>query len=189
MMKRRSFLKSIGALGLTPMMPIPALTASPAAATVVAKDTYMWAETIVRAHNKCNLGMLQRLLQIDNATASAIKSKLLENGVISAHANAYGMHTAVKPLYEGAFMRPTSEIGKLKTNLKTSPESVETNDSNINALNKETESVSESLESHSEEIESIPEEENTPLVDEENPDTLAKPEAESEQEIDERTIG
>ena len=105
-MDRRSFIKSLGAAGLLPVLPIPsaAITAAPAATPVVTAHTYQWAEMIVRAHNKCNLGMLQRLLQIDNAAAAVLKKQLLENGVISAHANAYGMHTAVKPLYEGAFM-------------------------------------------------------------------------------------
>lgn len=57
--------------------------------------------------------MLQRLLQIDNATASVLKRQLLENGIISANANAYGMHTAVKPLYEGAFMNVSETSNKV----------------------------------------------------------------------------
>lgn len=64
----------------------------------------------MRAHNKCSPGMLERLLKVDAATASALKAQLLEKGVISAHANAFGIHTASKPLYEGAFMRPSSQI-------------------------------------------------------------------------------
>lgn len=154
-MKRRTFLQSIGAIGLTPMMPAPLLSAAPAASAVVAKDTYMWAETIVRAHNKCNLGMLQRLLQIDNATASVLKSELLKNGVISAQANAYGMHSAIKPLYEGAFVRPTSEIGKLKNPLNT----LEEKQNNISALEEVDESISDQVESVSETPESISEDE------------------------------
>jgi len=188
-MKRRTFLQSIGALGLSPMVPAPFLNAAPAAAATVAKDTYQWAEMIVRAHNKCNLGMLQRLLQIDNTTASALKSELLKNGVISAQANAYGMHTAVKPLYEGAFVRPSSEIGKLKTNLKASSENTETSGNNNRALEDKTESLSKPLESHSEAVESMSEEENTPLVDDENPDTLIEEETINEQETHERTSG
>ncbi|MEM7215058.1 MAG: twin-arginine translocation signal domain-containing protein [Pseudomonadota bacterium] len=113
-MDRRSFLKSIGAAGLLPALPFPSLAvASTAVTPVVSTHTYQWAEMIVRAHNKCNLGMLQRLLQIDNATASVLKRQLLENGIISANANAYGMHTAVKPLYEGAFMNVSETSNKV----------------------------------------------------------------------------
>lgn len=184
-MKRRTFLQSIGAFGLTPMMPAPILNAVPAANAAVAKDTYMWAETIVRAHNKCNLGMLQRLLQIDNATASALKAQLLENGVISAQANAYGMHTAVKPLYEGAFLRPTSEIGKLKNPLNTKTK----NHNDFKNIKTEDESFSDELESHSEPLDSNQEEENSPLEADENPATLASNETQDEQEIHDRTSG
>ncbi|MEM9331620.1 MAG: hypothetical protein AAGA53_09860 [Pseudomonadota bacterium] len=104
-MDRRSFIKSIGAASLLPVLPFPSATIPAAtAAPVVSTHTYKWAEMIVRAHNKCNLSMLQRLLQIDTTAATALKNQLLANGVISTHANAYGMHTAIKPLYEGAFM-------------------------------------------------------------------------------------
>jgi len=104
-MDRRSFLKSIGAAGLLPVLPIPSFTAAaPAAVPAVSAHTYQWAEMIVRAHNKCNLGLLQRSLHISEAAASHLKSQLIKNGVVSAQANAYGIHTATKPLYEGAFM-------------------------------------------------------------------------------------
>lgn len=113
-MKRRSLLKSIGALGIAPLMPsLPASALAspiPAVSAGVSSHTYKWAEMIVRAHNKCSPGMLERLLKVDAATASALKAQLLEKGVISAHANAFGIHTASKPLYEGAFMRPSSQI-------------------------------------------------------------------------------
>ena len=147
----------------------------------------MWAETIVRAHKKCNLGMLQRLLQIDNATASALKSELLKNGVISTHANAYGMHSAVKPLYEGAFLRPTSEIDTLKNTVNSTTEHGTENSLKIKELDKEPESVFDQVESDSEAIESISEEEISPLEDHDNPATLANEETESEQEFHERT--
>ncbi|MEM9280071.1 MAG: hypothetical protein AAGA76_16015 [Pseudomonadota bacterium] len=112
-MDRRSFLKSIGAAGLLPALPIPSIAiATPSVAPAVSAHTYQWAEMIVRAHNKCNLGMLQRLLQIDNATATVLKKQLLENGIISAQANAYGMHTAIKPLYEGAFVNVSDTASK-----------------------------------------------------------------------------
>jgi len=108
-MKRRGFLKSVGALGLSSMLPVPSHSAAvPAAA--VPSGTYKWAEMIVRAHNKCTLGMLQRHLHLDAATASALKSQLVHGGVISARANAYGIHKAVKPLFDGAFLKPHNTL-------------------------------------------------------------------------------
>jgi hypothetical protein len=123
-MKRRSLLKSIGALGMMPLMPsLPASaiagTASSTVSAGVSGHTYKWAEMIVRAHNKCSPGMLERLLKVDTATASALKSQLMEKGVISAQANSFGIHKAVKPLYEGAFMKPSSQ---LKTGLEKANE-------------------------------------------------------------------
>lgn len=116
-MKRRNLLKSIGALGLMPMVPsLPTSSlagVAPSVATAsVSGHTYKWAEMIVRAHNKCSPGMLERLLKVDTATASALKSQLLEKGVISAQANSFGIHSAVKPLYEGAFVKPSSQLSK-----------------------------------------------------------------------------
>lgn len=107
-MKRRNFLLSAGAAGLLPNLPFSNLAAAApaptiAAPTVFTDHTYKWAEIIVRAHNRCNLGLLQRSLQVDEAVAKALKSSLIENGIVHAQANAYGIHKATKPLYEGAF--------------------------------------------------------------------------------------
>lgn len=149
----------------------------------------MWAETIVRAHNKCNLGMLQRLLQIDNATASVLKTQLLENGVISAQVNAYGMHSAVKPLYEGAFIRPTSEIEKLKKAAKSFSSEEQNSSNDFNELSEEDESTTNQVDSDSEVIETNLNAEDLQLEEDEIPDTLSVEEIESEQEIHERTSG
>lgn len=115
-MKRRNFLKSIGASALLPIMPtLPSaaiVTPVTAAAPAFSNHTYQWAEMIVRAHNKCNLGLLQRSLHIDASAASALKSKLIENGVVNAQANAYGIHKATKPLYEEAFMKVSDTAEK-----------------------------------------------------------------------------
>ncbi|MEM7290734.1 MAG: hypothetical protein AAF412_10270 [Pseudomonadota bacterium] len=130
-MDRRSFLKTIGAASLLPALPAPAFaTAATSATPVVSVHTYQWAEMIVRAHNKCNLGMLQRLLQLDNASAAVVKNKLLENGVISAQSNAYGMHTAIKPLYEGAFTN-VSEAAKSTIEKTADFATEETKESNL----------------------------------------------------------
>lgn len=114
-MKRRNLLKSIGALTIMPLipaLPATAITGGVQSATTatISGQTYKWAEMIVRAHKKCSPGMLERLLKVDAATASALKTQLLEKGVISAQANSFGIHQAVKPLYEGAFVRPSSQI-------------------------------------------------------------------------------
>ena len=115
-MKRRSFLKSLAATALMPAIPFPALPsgAALASAPVVPVGTYKWAETIVRAHNNCNLAMLQRHLRIDAATASALQSQLVKNGIIGAQANAYGMHKAVKPLLDSAFLKPANPLPDVK---------------------------------------------------------------------------
>ncbi len=109
-MNRRQFLKSLGALGLTPLLSVPALALGPAtsATAVVPATTYKWAEMIIRTHNKCNLGMLERLLQLDGATAAALKSELMKNGVITSAKSACGMHTAIKPLYQELYPRTKS---------------------------------------------------------------------------------
>ncbi|MEM8650924.1 MAG: hypothetical protein AAGF54_10370 [Pseudomonadota bacterium] len=118
-MDRRNFLKSIGAASLLPVIPMPAISAaSPAAAIATApvftSHTYQWAEMIVRAHNKCNLGLLQRSLQVDVTVAEALKKELIKNGIVAAKANAYGLHKATKPLYEGSFLKPSEPLETAK---------------------------------------------------------------------------
>ncbi len=116
-MDRRSFIKSIGAASLLPTLPASSLGIVEASAVhSVSPHTYQWAEMIVRAHNKCNLGLLQRSLQISESAASVLKSRLIENGVVHAHANAYGIHTATKPLYEGAFMNVSDAASRVVNN-------------------------------------------------------------------------
>ena len=143
-----------------PMIPVSSLVpAASATGTAVSSaaslHTYKWAEMIVRAHNKCSPGMLERLLKVDTATASVLKSQLLEKGVISAQANSFGIHTAVKPLYEGAFVRPSSQISKglKKANeeldkIMNEEDTLPENESEISDLNEEAESNKE-LETHS----------------------------------------
>ncbi|MDJ0612215.1 MAG: hypothetical protein QNJ29_00960 [Rhizobiaceae bacterium] len=115
-MDRRHFLKSIGATALIPAIPAPAGALAQSAPVAVAPafsaHTYQWAEMIVRAHNKCNLGLLQRSLRIDATAATALKETLIKNGIVAAQANAYGIHTATKPLYEGAFMSVSDVVEK-----------------------------------------------------------------------------
>ncbi len=146
-MNRRNLLKSIGALGVMPMIPVSSIIPAASATTAVSSHTYKWAEMIVRAHKKISPGMLERLLKVDSATASALKSQLLEKGVISAQANSFGIHSAVKPLYEGAFMRPSSEISKgiKKANealdkTMDNEEELPENESEISDLDEEIES-------------------------------------------------
>ncbi len=114
-MDRRKFLKTLGLAGLAPMLPSPILASvpNPAPAAIVPASTYKWAEVIVRAHNKCNLSMLERLLNLDPATAGALKTQLIENGVITATKSRYGIHSAVKPLYQEVFPRPQNPLDKL----------------------------------------------------------------------------
>ena len=143
------------------MPPIPASalgSTAPVASAAVSSHTYKWAEMIVRAHKKCSPGMLERLLQVDATTASALKSQLLEKGVISAQANSFGIHSAVKPLYEGAFMKPSSQLsnGLKKANEaldKMMVEETSDNDNNEEALpenESEISNLEETLESDEE---------------------------------------
>ena len=120
-MNRRGFLKSLAASALAPALPIPklALGATPvSAAPVVPTATYNWAAMIVRAHNNCTLPMLQRHLQIDVAMAEALKSQLIKNGILNAQMNAYGMHTATKPLFDGAFLKPPTPVNSVLDSVK-----------------------------------------------------------------------
>ncbi len=158
-MDRRNFLKSVGATALLPAIPVPAgvlAQAAPAATAAPAftAHTYQWAEMIVRAHNKCNLGLLQRSLRIDATAAAALKESLIKNGIVAAQANAYGIHTATKPLYEGAFMsvsdtvEKASELAeKVSDFIEDTDEEAETetgeNDSDNNALDEIVESESD----------------------------------------------
>ncbi|MFD0915027.1 hypothetical protein ACFQ14_01250 [Pseudahrensia aquimaris] len=105
-MKRRSFLQAIGAAALLPAM--PKIASAKLAPTHAAVDPalYKWAEMIVRAHNQSSTGMLQRLLHMEAANANAMQAELIKQGVLVPKANAFGIHTAVKPLYEGAFVKP-----------------------------------------------------------------------------------
>ncbi len=152
-MKRRNLLKSIAALGAMPMLPMSSLVPATAATTTTvtaSAHTYKWAEMIVRAHRKCSPGMLERLLKVDAATASALKTQLLEKGVISAQANAFGIHSAINPLYEGAFVRPSSQITKglkkaneVLDNLIKTEDELQENDSENSDLTEKSESVIE----------------------------------------------
>ena len=105
-MNRRSFLKSATALGLSPLLPKSAL-AIPSGMTSAG---YRTAERWVRAHQSCSLTMLQRHLQLDSIGAQALRSSLVSNGVLSAQANAYGIHTVTQPLFRGAFLNSVSGL-------------------------------------------------------------------------------
>lgn len=107
-MKRRSLLKSLGALAATPFMPsipLAAPTANAALASVVDARTYKWAEMIVRAHNTCSPAMLERLIGLPPAKAAALQAEFLAKGVIGAPSQ-FGIHKATKPLWDGAFPKP-----------------------------------------------------------------------------------
>ena len=110
--KRRTFLKSLGAISLVPALPTLSLakiaSTAKAAAPAVDPATYQWAEMIVRAHNQSTVGMLQRLLKLEKGMATALQKELVSRGVLVAQANEFGIHTAVKPLYEGAFVKPSN---------------------------------------------------------------------------------
>ena len=116
-MDRRKFIKSLGVTALLPAIPTPAFslaTVNPATAAPLFSDhTYEWAKMIVRAHDKCNIGLLQRSLHIDPSAAEALKSALIRNGVVQSQANAYGIHKATEPLYREAFMNVSEPAKKV----------------------------------------------------------------------------
>lgn len=154
-MNRRSFLKSIGAFSIFPALPAPTVAVAPtlssaAPVQVFTEHTYQWAEMIVRAHNKCNLGLLQRSLRVDANVAEALRNSLIKNGIVTAQANAYGIHTATKPLYEGAFMN-VSDISETSAKLVKKADQIvekltndeEQNDSNYSDLSGYPESEHE----------------------------------------------
>ena len=150
----------MGATAVLPSLPLPATALATPATTAAAAPaftahTYQWAEMIVRAHNSCNIGLLQRSLLVDAAAASALKDSLITNGIVYPQANAYGIHKAVKPLYDGAFVSVSETSAKVQEVAEkvgefiedhVEPETIEEkskteNESDINALPSETESV------------------------------------------------
>ena len=48
--------------------------------------------------------MLQRLLHVDETVAKSLFDQLLQEGAISAHANAYGIHEATNPIFPDAHL-------------------------------------------------------------------------------------
>jgi len=166
-MDRRNFLKSIGASALLPAIPIPAgaLAATPATIAIpFSQHTYQWAEMIVRAHNKCNLGLLQRSLRIDANAASALKETLIKNGIVSAQANAYGIHAATKPLYEGAFMSVSDAVEEVSNVAEKASEFLEQENPEVEELQENDSEISDLGEDH--------ESESSQPVREENPEDV-----------------
>ena len=105
----KKLLQAIAATAFVPALPnITFAKTATVAGEAVNPATYKWAEMIVRAHNQSSVGMLQRLLHLDAGAASAMQSELVNRGVLVPIANEFGIHTAVKPLYEGAFVKPHS---------------------------------------------------------------------------------
>jgi len=128
MVTRRSFLGGLCAFGSANLMPLPPSAAlvgtgssvATGASIPLAPATYKWAEMIVRAHNKCNLSMLERLLQLDKPTAMAIREQLLRNGVISTQVNRFGMHRALKPLDQTPITNTGKQLKALKDKTRVS---------------------------------------------------------------------
>ena len=152
-MNRRSFIRSLGAASLLPMIPVPTFVASASAAVTpaISAHTYKWAELIVRAHNKFSPGMLQRSLRIDSATAHVLKEQLIQNGILSAQANAYGIHAATKPLYEGAFVsvsETADTISQVATKASEIVQESEENDETIEEFDSANKDLSDETESN-----------------------------------------
>ena len=107
-MNRRSFIQSITALGLTPVLPSGNLVTKVLAAPVnviapISKyhcAEYKWAEILVRAHKTCSIDFLRRHLKVGPGQAENLQAELIRKGVISAAKNAYGFHQATKSLWE-----------------------------------------------------------------------------------------
>lgn len=156
-MKRRDLLKSLGAIGSLPFLPSVPTLANAGSSLGITANTYKSAELIARAHSTCSLGMLKRLLKIDAASAELVKSQLIKNGVISAHANAYGLHTPLNPLYRGAFIKaPTKLLDAIET-AKTRVNTTTDKSKNFSENDNEDNHLIEVDESNSEQVESISE--------------------------------
>lgn len=100
----------------------------------------------MRAHNSCSLAMLQRHLKLDWNAATELSNLLLKNGIITAKANAYGIHAATSPLSKSAFLQP----------LDTAKQSISTAKKAIKAESKHQVRQSEK-ESEIKQMESFPE--------------------------------
>ncbi len=178
-MDRRNFLKSIGASALLPAIPVPsfaipaAIPATiPAAVPAFSSHTYQWAEMIVRAHNKCNLGLLQRSLHVNGSVAEALKSSLIKNGVVQSQANAYGIHKATKPLYENAFMKVSDTAEKIMDTVSDHFERDEPPEASGDEVDHEIETVPNDL---PEESGSSPEDEIAVKTSSESAEEIVEP--------------
>ncbi len=155
-MNRRSFLKSLGALGLAPALPVPVL-ASAGQTVMFSASQYRWAETITRAQNRCSAAQLESALGLPRAAAEALKSKLVENGVVHGYADATGFHRAAKPLYENllkGYVEPARYVSQ-KISTSENLESVSQNDSDLNIDFNDMDEIDDSDSEH-EQIEANP---------------------------------
>lgn len=117
-MNRREFTKGLAALGVTPALPLPALSKAAPIAGMATDPMYVWAQFITRVHDKCSPAMLSRLLKLDTTHAESLYADLLKNGVIGP-ANTFGISRATDPLYQEYAKIGAKQIQPLNSNPKT----------------------------------------------------------------------
>lgn len=115
-MKRREFTKGLVAAGLSPALPLKALAtaSSTGAATVAANFTpfmYSWSVTHARGLGQCSTDVLMSKLGIGADTASAICSRMVKQGVISAP-NALGVSKALAQKTPLTSFKPVKDVPK-----------------------------------------------------------------------------
>jgi hypothetical protein len=108
-MNRREFTASLGALSGIASLPVTALPAAAAQASVVPPAAYAWAKLIVRAQGKADPAVLARLLRLTPQVAQALFDRLIQDGVLRVPA-ATGIAQATKPLQSGAHRLPPQPI-------------------------------------------------------------------------------
>lgn len=120
-MQRRSFLTALASVGLTPNLPFSGMAKAAVAPSVAALDHLKAAQIIVRAHNRCSVPMLQRLLKLDAGMAQDVQGILIERGVITAPGTA-GLSTAINPSNLDVFLPGSSARAGIEKHVKAAVE-------------------------------------------------------------------
>ena len=148
-MNRRQFTTSLGALSVSPALPLSAATAT--AAATVPPSTYAWAQLIVRAQANASPAMLARHLRISPQTAQNVFHALIRDGVLKASQSA-GIVQAAKPIqttghHATAPQALRARLGKTIEHMNTTEPLVKGEDPEIgcgNAAQKDTANASPS---------------------------------------------
>lgn len=112
-MNRRDFAKSLGCLGLAPVLPSMSL---PAVAPAYTPYMYGLGVHLARSTGGSSASLLVQKLGLSSQAAKAMQAQMIRNGVVSTSGTA-GVAAAVQPYMKGriaakAAAGPVAEFGK-----------------------------------------------------------------------------